>query len=321
MNMGYAGRNLCDCPLNRLPYEEEIIMATNEDIMDTLSIIQSHIITVESALEEVKSSRQEAVAMNEYDRNAIMNNISEFELSLVNNIKDTIVQQQIELKSYHEEFNEKLSSQNNKNKHDAEALFLRVERATKNISDLNTTVSDSVNSGFENLHLGGRIEKIMQTSVKEALEKQTEANKQAVIDLSNTAKNLREKFTDYVYFPIAFIGMFIIGLAVFGGFKLHELYQRKTCENVFEQFYSDRFNEELEKPLKEAKLKAAEYLDELKQEAEDYKKLKEQEADDYLKNKIIEADEEYTRRLQAYIENAKDEVSKSMKKNAKKGDN
>lgn len=295
-------------------------MATNEDIMDALSIIQSHIITVESALEEVKSSRQEAVAMNEYDRNAIMNNISEFELSLVNNIKDTIVQQQIELKSYHEEFNEKLSSQNNKNKHDAEALFLRVERATKNISDLNTTVSDSVNSGFENLHLRGRIEKIMQTSVKEALEKQTEANKQAVIDLSNTAKNLREKFTDYVYFPIAFIGMLIIGLAVFGGFKLHELYQRKTCENVFEQFYSDRFNEELEKPLKEAKLKAAEYLDELKQEAEDYKKLKEQEADDYLKNKIIEADEEYTRRLQAYIENAKDEVSKSMKKNAKKGD-
>ena len=42
-------------------------MATNEDIMDTLGIIQNHMIDVESALEDVKNSRQEAVAMNEYD--------------------------------------------------------------------------------------------------------------------------------------------------------------------------------------------------------------------------------------------------------------
>ena len=75
-------------------------MATNEDIMDTLGIIQNHMIDVESALEDVKNSRQEAVAMNEYDRNAVLKNISEFEMTLVNNIKDTIVQQQTDLKSY-----------------------------------------------------------------------------------------------------------------------------------------------------------------------------------------------------------------------------
>ena len=79
-------------------------MATNEDIMDTLGILQSHIINVESALEEVKNSKQEAVEMNEYDRNAILNNMMDFERSLVSNIKDTIVQQQLELKSYNEEF-------------------------------------------------------------------------------------------------------------------------------------------------------------------------------------------------------------------------
>ena len=38
-------------------------MPSNEEIMDTLSIIQSHIITVESALEDVKNSRQEAIAI------------------------------------------------------------------------------------------------------------------------------------------------------------------------------------------------------------------------------------------------------------------
>ena len=128
-------------------------MATNEDIMDTLGIIQNHMIDVESALEDVKASRQEAVAMNEYYRNAVLKNISEFEMTLVNNIKDTIVQQQMELKSYHKDFNEKMISQNHKNMADAEALFNRVERTAKNVSDLNSTVRNTVNSGFEGLHL------------------------------------------------------------------------------------------------------------------------------------------------------------------------
>lgn len=296
-------------------------MASNEEIMDTLSILQSHIINVESSLEEVKNSKQEAVEMNEYDRNAILNNMMDFERSLVSNIKDTIVQQQLELKSYNEEFNEKLNSQNLKNRADAEALYNRVERTARNVSDLNSTVRNAVNSGFEGLHLKEEIENMMNISIKASLENQTKANEQAVIKLGNTAVQMRETFRNNVYAPFAYAGMLLIVLSFLGGIKIHELYQRKTCANVFEQFYSDKFIEELSEPLKEAKIDAAEYLDQQKKEAEDYKKLKEQEADDYLKNKIIEADEEYTRRLQAYIENAKDEVSKSIKKNTKKEDN
>ena len=296
-------------------------MPSNEEIMDTLSIIQSHIITVESALEDVKNSRQEAVAMNEYDRNAILRNISEFEQSLVNNIKDTIIQQQLELKSYHKDFNEKLISQNHKNMADAEALFNRVERTTKNVSELNLTVRNTVNSGFEGLHLKEEINTIMNSSIKASLENQTKANEQAVIKLGNTAVQMRETFRENVYTPFAYAGMLLIVLSFLGGFKVHELYQRKTCEDIYEQFYIARFNEEIAAPLQEAKIEAGKYLDEQKKETDAYRKLKEQEADDYLKNKIIEADEEYTRRLQAYIENAKDEVSKSMKKNTKKEDN
>ena len=296
-------------------------MATNEDIMDTLGILQSHIINVESALEEVKNSKQEAVEMNEYDRNAILNYMMDFERSLVSNIKDTIVQQQLELKSYNEEFNEKLNSQNNKNRADAEALYNRVERTARNVSELNSTVRNAVNSGFEGLHLKEEINAIMNSSIKASLENQTKANEKAVIKLGNTAVQMRETFRNNIYAPFAYAGMILIVLFFGGGFKCHEIYQNRICENVFEQFYTDRFDKEIEGPLKKAKIEAAEYLDQQKKEAEDYKKLKEQEADDYLKNKIIEADEEYTRRLQAYIENAKDEVSKSMKKNTKKEDN
>ena len=137
-------------------------MATNEDIMDTLGIIQNHMIDVESALEDVKNSRQEAVAMNEYDRNSVLKNISEFEMTLVNNIKDTIVQQQTDLKSYNEEFHEKLISQNNKNRTDAEALYNKVERTARNVLDLNSTVRNAVNAGLERLHLTEEIENIMK---------------------------------------------------------------------------------------------------------------------------------------------------------------
>lgn len=296
-------------------------MASNEEIMDTLSIIQSHIINVESSLEDVKSSKQEAIQMNEYDRNVILRNISDFQQTLVNNVKETIVQQQTEMESYNEEFKEKLLEQNRKNRVDAENLFNRVEHSVKNIRDLSTTVKDSVNAGFENLHLRDEIKRMMNSSIKTALENQTKLNEQAVIKLGNTAVQIRETFKNNVYAPFGYAGMVLIFLAFWGGFKVHDVYQTKTCENVFEQFYEDRFNMEIEEPRKKAELDASEYLNEQKKEAEVYRKQKEAEADAYLKNKIIEADEEYTRRLQAYIENAKDEVSKSMKKNAKKGDN
>ncbi len=296
-------------------------MASNEEILDTLGLIQNHIISIESSVEEVKMSKQEAVEMNENDRNILLKNISTFEQDLVNNIRDTIIQQQEEMKSYNDDYNEQLLSQNRRNRIDAENLFNRVENTAKNIRDLNTTVRDSVNEGLEKLHLREEIKTIMNSSIKSSLENQTKANEQAVIKLGNTAVQMRETFRNNVYAPFGFIGMVLIVLAFFAGFRTHEIYQNRICENVFELFYSDRFNEELSEPLKEAKIEASEYLKEQKIEANDYKKLKEQEADDYLKNKIIEADEEYTRRLQAYIENAKNEVSKSMKKNSKKGDN
>ena len=202
-------------------------MATNEDIMDTLGIIQNHMIDVESALEDVKNSRQEAVAMNEYDRNAVLKNISEFEMTLVNNIKDTIVQQQTDLKSYNEEFHEKLISQNNKNRTDAEALYNKVERTARNVLDLNSTVRNAVNAGLERLHLTEEIENIMNTSIKASLKNQTAANEQAVIKLGNTAVQMRETFKNNIYAPFAYAGMGLIVLFFAVGFKCHEIYQKR----------------------------------------------------------------------------------------------
>ena len=300
-------------------------MSSNEEIMDTLSIIQSHIITVESGLEDVKNSRQEAVAMNEYDRNAILRNISEFEQSLVNNIKDCIIQQQLEIKSENEDFKEKLLEQSRKNRVEAENLFNRVERAIKNVHELNSIVSDSVNAGFNNLHLREEIAKIMNSSIKSSLESQTKSNQQAVIDLGKTAENLKEKFNEFVFTPFAVLGMLLIGIACYGGFKIHELYQKKTCENVFEQFYADRFNEELAAPLKEAEIKAKEYLDDQKKSADEYRKLKESEADEYYKTRLEEAKKDandaYEMSIQAFVDNAKKDAAKTKRKNNTKEDN
>lgn len=300
-------------------------MSSNEEIMDTLSIIQSHIITVESGLEDVKNSRQEAVAMNEYDRNAILRNISEFEQSLVNNIKDCIIQQQLEIKSENEDFKDKLLDQSRKNRVEAENLFNRVERTTKNVHELNSIVSDSVNAGFNNLHLREEISKIMNSSIKSSLESQTKANQQAVIDLGKTAENLKEKFNDFVSTPFAFLGMLLIGIACYGGFKIHELYQKKTCENVFEQFYTERFNEALAAPLREAEIKAKEYLDAQEKSADEYKKQKEAEADEYYKSRLEEAKKDandaYEMSIQAFVDNAKKDAAKTKKKNKEKEDN
>ena len=300
-------------------------MASNEEILDTLGIIQNHIISIESSVEEVKMSKQEAVEMNENDRNVILKNISTFEKDLVDKIVDTIVQQQLEIKSENEDFKDKLLEQSRKNRVEAENLFNSVERTKKNVHELNSIVSDSVNAGFNNLHLREEISKIMNSSIKSSLENQTKANQQAVIDLGKTAENLKEKFNDFVFTPFAFLGMLLIGIACYGGFKIHEFYQKKTCENVFEQFYSERFNEELAAPLKEAEIKAKEYLDAQKKTADEYRKQKVAEADEYYKARLEEAKKDandaYEMSIQAFVDNAKKDSAKTKRKNNTKEDN
>lgn len=311
-------------------------MASNDEIMDKLDIIQRRFTGVETTLEELRNSKPETVEMNEKDRSILLSNISAFEENLSNNIKNEIIRQQTDFKAYQKDFSEKLVLQNNQNKNDAETLFLRVEKTAKSVGDLSSTVRQSIDSVFNDLNLKDEIETIMRISIKESLEKQTKANEQAVIKIGNTAVQMRETFKKYVSNSFAYVAMIIVIMAGLVGFKLHEVFQSLTCENVFEQFYQDKYEKEISEPMKQAekeasdflkvkKQEASDYLEQQKKDADFYNKQKKSEADQYLKVKMTEADkkadEEYELRLNAYAENAKKEASKTMKNNKPKEGN
>ena len=310
--------------------KEDDFMASNDEIMDKLDIIQQRFTGVETALEEISNSKPETVEMNERDRNVLLSNIRAFEENLSRNIKNEIIQQQTDFKIYQKDFSEKLVIQNNNNKKDAEELFKRVEKVANSVGDMSYTVRSSVESGFRNLNLESDIKNIMRTEIKESLQAQTKANEQAVIKIGNTAVQMRETFKKYVSNTFAWGAMIVVIGAGLLGFKLHQTIQEWNCENVFNQFYQEKYDKEIAEPMMKAEKEAAEFLKINKQEATDYlknqkkdadayNKQKKQEADQYLKTKMEEADrkadEEYQLRLNAYAENAKKEVSKTVKAN------
>ena len=138
--------------------------------------------------------------------------------------------------------------------------------------------------------------------------------------------HIRKKFVPNI-FAFGAIGLCLFSLAL-GYFACYKI-NVSTGENVFEQFYKEKYDAEIAGPLKQAKKEAEMFLSEQKKAAADYKKERQKLADEYYDSKKAEgdkylrekidaakqkADEEYRKRLESYAENARKEVEKFQKK-------
>lgn len=230
-------------------------MASNDEIMDKLDIIQNRIIGIETSVEERKNIKTETAEMNENRSTVLLLKFSELEEKIFKIINDEIIRQQKDFKSIQEQFNRKLILQNKQNEKQTAELLLKTSKSAKELKSWLVHIS-------------------------------------------------RKTFPRYFAY-ILFLLVLLNGVC---GFKLHEFVQNRNCENVFEQFYQVRFDEEISKPMMNAEQQATEYLEQKKKEADQYLKTKMVEADS-------KADKEYELRLNAYVENAKKEATKTVKKN------
>ena len=125
----------------------------------------------------------------------------------------------------------------------------------------------------------------------------------------------------------------LILLALLGGIRLESLRTKKTCKDVFERFYSEKYEAEIAQPLIDAKKEAEEYLLSKKAEADNYVTRTKKEADEELKSKKKEAKEylkeqmedararaheEFSRRMELYAQNMQKEVDQEIKKSNSK---
>lgn len=177
------------------------------------------------------------------------------------------------------------------------------------------------------------LEHTIETTVKDALKKQTQKNEQAAIKLGNTAVEMRKLYRRTVHDAFAIAAMILTMIALLGGIMIHQIWMNKTCEDVFEKFYSEKYEKEIAEPLKTAQKEAADYLNQQKKEADKYLAETKKQADEDLKNKKAEAkkylddqmaeartkaQEEYDKRMELYSQQVQAAVDKKIKKEKSK---
>ena len=78
--------------------------------------------------------------------------------------------------------------------------------------------------------------------------------------LGNTAVEMRKLYRRTVHDAFAISAMILTMIAFLGGIMIHQILMNKTCEDVFEKFYSEKYEKEIAEPFKMAQKEAADYL-------------------------------------------------------------
>ena len=158
----------------------------------------------------------------------------------------------------------------------------------------------------------------MEKMVRDVLSNQANANEQAAAKLADTAEDMRKLFKKSLHIDFVLPALALILLALLGGIRIESLRMKRTCEDVFEKFYSDKYSAEIAQPLIDAKKEAEDYLSSTKKEADEELKAKKKEAEKYLKEQMEEArakaHEEFKRRMDLYADDKQGDVDKKIKK-------
>lgn len=238
----------------------------NEDILDTLDVINNRLVTIETKIEDRIENTDEKEMVN----------------SLVSNCRELMMNCRT-LNSETNDFREKFGK------------FLDI------MNENNKRLEDEMQ------WYRGKVD----ASLKLGNQNEVKFMKDFMNQFNNKWILFKNKFVmDF---------LMLVGLACFiltmGAFAFGSFITRRVngwyLDTVFEQFYEDKFNSELEKPMEKAEREASAYL-----------KEKKAMADEYLKKQVTQArnqaDEEYRSRMEAYARNAVKQVDREEKKGGKK---
>lgn len=306
-----------------------------EDLIININSKVGRLVEIENLLEKLANEKPEVVEMNSNDREIILNEIRTFTDELSETLREVFSSNLQEVRS-----ERRIIIQNNQNMcnnllADINNKISEIKTVVDSCKGLDELCRTSIAKAVDMKSLRNDINRLIETTVYNSLSKQTKDNEQAAIKLGNTAKEIRKIFKKSLHIAFVLPAMGLVLIAYIGGIGTHSLWLKKTCEDVFEKFYSDRFTKEIEQPLKEAKKEAEKYmklqkadadkyLSEKKKEADEDLEKKKKEAEDFLKEQLVEArqkaQEEYDMRMELYSEEIHSAVERKIKKENKKED-
>lgn len=306
-----------------------------EDLIININTKVDRLVDIENLLEKIANSKPEVYEMNSRDREVLQTGIRDFEHELSEtlrrvfnaNLEESRRERLLIIESNQKIYDDNLDALQNKLKD-----FQKVADSCK---DLDVLCFNAINQAVDLNSIQQKLNHTMVTTVKEILSKLTIANEKTTKNFNGVTEEMQKLLKKSLHIAFVIPVIVLVFLAYIGGIGTLAIWNKKTCENVFEKFYADKYEKEISQPMIEAKKEAAEYLriqkseaDEIraksKKEAEADLKAKKAEAKEYLKEQLdsarTRAQEEYERRMELYDQRVHNDVDLKMKKSNIKGD-
>ena len=282
-----------------------------EDLIIDTNNKASRLVDMENLLEKIANEQAETNELNPHDREVLQTGIRDFENELSEtlrrvfnaNLEESRRERLLIIENNQKIYDDNLEELQNKLKD-----FQKVADSCK---DLDVLCFNAINQAVDLNSIQQKLNHTMVTTVKETLSKLTIANEKTTKNFNGVTEEMQKLLKKSLHIAFVIPVIVLVFLAYIGGIGTLAIWNKKTCENVFEKFYDDKYAKEIAQPMIDAKKEAEIYLREKKAEAEKYRK-------EQLEDARTRAQEEYEKRMKLYDQRVHSAVESQMKKSNSK---
>ena len=282
-----------------------------EDLIININTKVNRLVDIENLLEKIANAKPEVYEMNSRDREVLQTGIRDFENELSEtlrrvfnaNLEESRRERLLIIENNQKIYDDNLEELQNKLKD-----FQKVADSCK---DLDVLCFNAINQAVDLNSIQQKLNHTMVTTVKETLSKLTIANEKTTKNFNGVTEEMQKLLKKSLHIAFVIPVIVLVFLAYIGGIGTLAIWNKKTCENVFEKFYDDKYAKEIAQPMIDAKKEAEIYLREKKAEAEKYRK-------EQLEDARTRAQEEYEKRMKLYDQRVHSAVESQMKKSNSK---
>lgn len=297
----------------------------NSDIEEQIFSINTKVerlVDIENKIEKLLNEKSEVSQMNSKDREVILNEIKVFQTEFSEGLKVVFQNNQAEFRKDKIALLQQGQQSVNDSLLKLQNLLIDFQGTADSCKELKKVCKDTI---IQTLNVDSMIQELkreINTTVKTVVEKEVSALNKSVKAVNEATDRINVLFkksvslNSFIWFMAFLIIAFLLGIFV------HRSIMQITCENVFDQFYSERYEKEIAEPLKTAQKEADKYLSDTKKQADEDLKNKKAEAKKYLDDQMAEArtkaQEEYDKRMELYSQQVQAAVDKKIKKEKSK---
>ncbi len=282
-----------------------------EDLIININTKVNRLVDIENFLEKIANEKPEVYEMNSRDREVLQTGIRDFEHELSEtlrrvfnaNLEESRRERLLIIENNQKIYEDNLEALQNKLKD-----FQKVADSCK---DLDVLCFNAINQAVDLNSIQQKLNHTMVTTVKETLSKLTIANEKTTKNFNGVTEEMQKLLKKSLHIAFVIPVIVLVFLAYIGGIGTLAIWNKKTCENVFEKFYDEKYAKEIAQPMIDAKKEAEIYLLEKKAEAEKYRK-------EQLEDARTRAQEEYEKRMKLYDQRVHSAVESQMKKSNSK---